>query len=92
MGMRSSWVHITLLLPHHFVVTVDEVPAPVVASPRVQAGQVLYEACVVVDSHQAHGVLASRQYYYLLHIDTAGPPDDDIMNIYSRMSDSQTPP
>ena len=38
MGMRSSRVHITLLLPHHLVVTVDEVPAPVVPPPRVQAG------------------------------------------------------
>ena len=55
MGLRSSRVHITLLLPHHLVVCVDKVPAPVVPPPRVQAGQVLHEAGVIVDSHQAQG-------------------------------------
>ena len=89
MAMRSSRVHTAISLPHHLVVRVDEVPAPVVVSTSIQDGQILYEAGVVVDSHQAHGVVASRQYYYLLQLDTAGSPDDnmiDIYIIYSRMS------
>ena len=47
------------LLPHHLVLIVDEVSAPVVESPLVEAGQVLNVSIGVVDRHPGLTVAAS---------------------------------
>ena len=62
-------------LPHHFIVRVDEVSAPVTVSPCVQAGQVRHPALSVVDGHLSLAEGTSRQDDSLLQLDTAGVPE-----------------
>ena len=66
-------------LPHHLVVCVDEVSAPVTVSPCVQAGQVRQEPLGVVDGHLSLAVGASRYDDSLLQLDTAGVPDNEMI-------------
>ena len=68
-------------LPHHLVVRVDEVSAPVAPSPRVELWPVRHPARGVVDGHLCLGEVASRQDGYLLQLDAAGVPDNEIISI-----------
>ena len=63
-------------LPHHLVVRVDEVSAPVVRSARVELWPVRYPALRVVDGHLVLLEITSRYDDSFLHLNTAGVPDD----------------
>ena len=77
MEVRSSRVHTTLLLPHHLIVRVDKVSAPMVPSARVELWPVRYPALGVVDGHLVLLEITSRYDDSLLHLNTAGVPDDE---------------
>ena len=64
-----------LSLPHHFVVRVEEVSAPVTVSASLEARPVRQEPVLVVDGDLGHGVHTTRQYHQLLQLDAAGRPD-----------------
>ena len=73
-----------MLLPHHLVVRVHEVTAGVVSSPRVELWPVLHPARRVVHCHLGPGHLglesvASRQDNSILHLNTAGIPDNELI-------------
>ena len=78
MVMRPSLVNIVIVmsLPHHLVVRVDEVSAPVVPSARVELWPVRYPALRVVDGHLVLLEITSRYDDSFLHLNTAGVPDD----------------
>ena len=78
-------------LPHHLVVCVDEVSAPVTVSPCVQAGQVRQEPLGVVDGHLSLAVGASRYDDSLLQLDTAGVPDNEMILVCIYTSPPSTP-
>ena len=65
------------MLPHHFIVRIDVVSAPVVVSASVEGRLVLHEASTVVDGDFGHGatiVHTSCQYHFILKLDAAGRP------------------
>ena len=82
MVRRSSLVNIVIVmsLPHHLVVRVDEVSAPVVPSARVELWPVRYPALSVVDGHLVLLEITSRYDDSILHLDTAGEPDDEMIS------------
>ena len=76
MVTRSSCGVHSAMLPHHLVVRVYDVAAPVVVSARVEAGPVRQEPLGVVDDDLGLGFEAPCDDDSLLHLDTAGVPDD----------------
>ena len=68
-----------MLLPHHLVVWVDEVSAPVVVSSLVELWPVRHPALSVVDSHLGLSVLTTRYDDSILHLDTTGGPDEEMI-------------
>ena len=71
---------VAMPLPHHFIVRVDEVSAPVVRSARVELWPVLHPALSVVDGHLVLLEITSRYDDSILHLDTAGEPDDEMIS------------
>ena len=55
-----------MYMPHHFIVRIDKVSAPMTVSPCLDLRPVRHEPLVVVDRHLGLGVLTTRQYHNLL--------------------------
>ena len=78
---RSARVNIVsvMFLPHYLVVHVDEVTAGMAVPPCLELWPVLHPALGVVHTHLGLGVKASCQDNSILHLDTTGVPDNEMM-------------